>query len=408
MKSIVTLGGKGSRLKEITGDIPKPIFPIQGRSPLQRICEYLYKNKINNCIWLCGYMYESFVLYAEDMRKKYKLDITVLFEEHPMGECGRLRSFKLNEDSDYIFLSGDLIFDIDLDRALNFHRNNQSDLTLFTHTSTHAYDSDCIIENNQRSIYKYDFKTDIQRTKGSFLGNSGIYIFNGKKFNYSISGLNLSEISVFKDIFPVFKSNNYRVMSYNTSEYIHDIGTPKRFESSTNALRNNLPSSKSYKNKQSCLFLDRDGTLIECLEGEYIIDNSQIKLKIDKIIKIAAISTKYNIVEMITNQPSISMGKIKEQDLILLNGHIINMCMEYGLKIDAVRYCPHHPHSGFEGEILELKRTCFCRKPSPGLLLEAIYEKNISACDSLMIGDSYRDEEAAVSLGIEYKDINEL
>ena len=82
--------------------------------------------------------------------------------------------------------------------------------------------------------------------------------------------------------------------------------------------------------------------------------------------------------------------------------------MELGLKIDCVRYCPHHPHDGFQEEIDYLKRSCFCRKPKPGLLLEAIYEKNISIQDSIMIGDSLADKKAAESIGIKFIDVRNL
>ena len=102
------------------------------------------------------------------------------------------------------------------------------------------------------------------------------------------------------------------------------------------------------------------------------------------------------------------MKKIEEQDLIILNGILVNMCLNLGLKIDQIRYCPHHPHSGFSNEISSLKRYCFCRKPKPGLLLEAIYEKNVSTERSLFIGDTWRDKLAAESVGIKYKDITDL
>lgn len=408
MKSIITLGGKGTRLKELTGETPKPLFPILGQSPLERISSFLKKNKILDSIWICGYKSQDFKKYASFIEKKYKLNIEILVENEALGECGKLKEKLLEKKEQYIFLSGDIIFNINLKKAIDFHNYNSSQLTLFTHTSTHAHDSDCIIESPQKNIFDYKLKTDKTHKEGSFLGNSGIYIFNGENFNKAIREINQKQISVFREVFPKFIEMGFRVMSYNTSEYIHDIGTKKRFKNSEEEIKKNILEKKCYDNQQSCLFLDRDGTLIECSEGEYITHKDQIRLKEDKILKLKKIAKDFDTVEIITNQPVVSMKKIKEQDLIILNGILVNMCLRLGLKIDQIRYCPHHPHSGFPNEIKSLKRYCFCRKPKPGLLLEAIYEKNVSTENSLFIGDTWRDKLVAQSVGIKYQDITSL
>ena len=133
-----------------------------------------------------------------------------------------------------------------------------------------------------------------------------------------------------------------------------------------------------------------------------------MNLKVSKIKKLAAISKRFNCVEIITNQSAVSMSKITEEELFILNGILIKDCLDFGLKIDTFRYCPHHPHIGFDDENKTLKRKCFCRKPKPGLFLEAIYEKNISPKNSLMIGDSMADKIAAETAGIPFKDIKSI
>ena len=70
-----------------------------------------------------------------------------------------------------------------------------------------------------------------------------------------------------------------------------------------------------------------------------------------------------------------------------------------GAYIDAIYYCPHHPHKGYEGEVPELKIDCDCRKPKPGLLLKAAKDFNINLEESWMIGDSERDIQAGKNAG---------
>ena len=67
--------------------------------------------------------------------------------------------------------------------------------------------------------------------------------------------------------------------------------------------------------------------------------------------------------------------------------------------LDAIYYCPHHPHKGYEGEIPELKIECDCRKPKPGMLLQAAEDFNIDLGQSWMIGDGENDVLAGKAAG---------
>ena len=70
-----------------------------------------------------------------------------------------------------------------------------------------------------------------------------------------------------------------------------------------------------------------------------------------------------------------------------------------GAYVDAIYICPHHPDKGFVGERPEYKIDCECRKPKPGLLLQAAKDFNIDLSQSIMIGDSDRDVEAGEAAG---------
>ena len=67
--------------------------------------------------------------------------------------------------------------------------------------------------------------------------------------------------------------------------------------------------------------------------------------------------------------------------------------------MDDIFYCPHHPDRGFEGERSEYKMDCECRKPKPGLILQAAKKYNIDLSASWMIGDSESDVQAGINAG---------
>ena len=122
------------------------------------------------------------------------------------------------------------------------------------------------------------------------------------------------------------------------------------------------------------LFLDRDNTLLECLK-KYILNKKDIIFCKERIKKIAEISKEFDFSLIITNQPQISMGLCSWQEVIDINGIVINQCQQWGLPIAGFYVCPHHPHSGFQDEISFLKANCFCRKPSPDFIRGLLHEK---------------------------------
>ena len=77
-----------------------------------------------------------------------------------------------------------------------------------------------------------------------------------------------------------------------------------------------------------------------------------------------------------------------------------------GLKIDSVKYCPHHPHKGFNGEIKSLKINCKCRKPKIGLILQAKKKYNIDLKRSFFVGNSNSDKQCAKKAKIHYLEVN--
>ena len=68
-----------------------------------------------------------------------------------------------------------------------------------------------------------------------------------------------------------------------------------------------------------------------------------------------------------------------------------------GAYLDAIYYCPHHPHKGYAGERPELKIDCDCRKPKPGMLLKAAEDFNIDLSQSWMVGDGENDIKAGIN-----------
>ncbi len=145
---------------------------------------------------------------------------------------------------------------------------------------------------------------------------------------------------------------------------------------------------------QKVLFLDRDGVINKDVSYLYKIEDLQWMPGIFEGLALAQ-AEGYKII-VITNQSGVARGYYTEEDVKRLHDHMQAVCAEKGITIDAFYYCPHHP----EGIVAEYRKACSCRKPEPGLFLQAFTDFAIDREHSVMIGDSKRDVEAAEKVGI--------
>jgi D-glycero-D-manno-heptose 1,7-bisphosphate phosphatase len=144
------------------------------------------------------------------------------------------------------------------------------------------------------------------------------------------------------------------------------------------------------------VFFDRDGVIVELVwdavdgsfEGPNLRNDVQlVPAAADAIRRIRALDYRTVVV---SNQPGAAKGKASHEDLLEAHEHVVRLLAESGVVIDDYRYCLHHP----DAVDPELARACECRKPKPGMLLQAAAALDIDLSRSWMIGDSDADAEA--------------
>jgi D-glycero-D-manno-heptose 1,7-bisphosphate phosphatase len=141
---------------------------------------------------------------------------------------------------------------------------------------------------------------------------------------------------------------------------------------------------------RKALFLDRDGVVN--VEKNYLHKIEDFEL-MDGIIDICrAYQEQEYLIIIVTNQSGISRGFYTEDDFARLSGWMIDHFKSLGISIAHIYHCPHHE---------KIDGACECRKPEPGMFLQAQKEYGIDMKHSVMIGDNERDIEAAISAGVE-------
>jgi histidinol-phosphate phosphatase family protein len=140
------------------------------------------------------------------------------------------------------------------------------------------------------------------------------------------------------------------------------------------------------RNLRPAVFLDKDGTLIE--DVPYNVDPVLVTLSPGAgqgLRRLAALGFRLLVV---SNQPGLAMGRFGEAALHAAWRQLQRLAWDEGVRLEGFYYCPHHPDGG-----------CGCRKPEPGLLLDAAREHDIDLAASWMIGDILNDIEAGRRAG---------
>lgn len=137
------------------------------------------------------------------------------------------------------------------------------------------------------------------------------------------------------------------------------------------------------------LFLDRDGVVN--IEKNYLHKIEDFEL-MDGIVEVCrAYQEQGYLILIVTNQSGISRGYYTEDDFAHLSRWMVGHFKELGITITHIYHCPHHEN---------IDGICECRKPEPGMFLEAQREYDLNMAESVMIGDNERDIEAAMRAGV--------
>ncbi len=145
------------------------------------------------------------------------------------------------------------------------------------------------------------------------------------------------------------------------------------------------------------VFLDRDGVInqdsgyVSCVDDFHFIDGTIEALQILK--------KKGYCLVVVTNQSGIARGYFTEEQFMSLTEWMDWSLADRDVDLDGIYFCPHHPTAG----VGEYRQECNCRKPAPGMLLDAAKDLKIDLANSYMVGDKAGDLQAAKAAGVGHK-----
>lgn len=390
--AVIQAGGKGTRMVTLTRDeIPKPMLFLNGKPMMQWQIENIREYGISEFIIIIGHLGEKIEEYFGD-GEKFGVHIQYIKETEPLGSAGALYCLREKDISaNFLLIFGDVMFDIDWNRMIDFHELKQGMATLLVHPNSHPYDSDILMLDSEQHVIGIDSKKNERKYWYENCVNSGIYILSAN----ILHGIKvLKKMDLEQDILkPLMKQK--QVYGYRTSEYVKDVGTVPRFQMALEEQKKGIWKQKNLQNKQKCVFLDRDGTInkfcgLLSREEQFILEKGVAEA-------ICLLNKSGYLVIVVTNQPVVARGMCEIEEINRIHKKMQVLLGQQGAYLDDIVFCPHHPDKGFPEENSAYKILCNCRKPATGMVDVMIERHNIDRNASYMVGDSTIDIQTGIN-----------
>lgn len=390
---VILAGGLGTRLSRVNQKTPKALTKILGEPILENQIKKIAEANIDEVILLVGHMSEKIQEHFGN-GSDYGLSIKYVVEESQLGTAGALINALPELDEKFLVIYGDIFFDFSINDFYNFHYNNSSEVSLVIHPNDHPFDSDLVLIGDNNKVLDILASPHPEELYYRNLVNAAAYIFNKSALEQE----SVYKSDIAKDLIPKLLNNGVDIYGYNTIEYLKDMGTPERLKKLVDEIKSKKVLRRTRDFKKRAIFLDRDGVInydvghLKNLQDFKLIDGAAEGIRI--------FNEMGYLVIVVTNQPVIARGELSFEGLKEIHNKMETLLGKKHAFIDDLFFCPHHPDSGYEGEVQSLKIQCKCRKPNTGMIDEAITKYKIDIKNSWLIGDHHRDIQAGNSSGL--------
>ena len=364
MKAVILAGGRGERIRPISDTLPKALVPIDGKPILAHQLEQLERVGAREIFILTGYLAKSIASYCGKLKTNMKIHCI----ESTPGATPAQRILKsqidIGDEFLLIYCDNFILSDSDIVSVLQ----NNAEITFLVQSRDVG---NIKLNSNQQAFYTSDERSSDY--KAVELGNISV---KTKRF--------MEILKKTQDLPKTLEklSNELACSAIISNSPINSIS--------------NLKTYTSNLRRRRIFLLDRDGILVEKMpHRKYLSNLTDYKPIYENWTALKEVSNLGVDFLIATNQPGVATGEVSEDFLSEFHVRLVSELLDFGINVLAIYICKHH-----------WSENCNCRKPKPGMLLEAIEQFEISAESTLYIGDETKDSIAASAAGIDYVIIN--
>lgn len=224
MKAMILAGGKGTRLRPITCELPKPMVPVVNTPIMEHIILFLRKNNIKDIGVTLMYMSQKIKNYFGD-GSSWGVHLTYFTEDTPRGTAGSILRAASWLDDTFVVLCGDCISDIDLEEAIRSHRLNGAIATLVLVKSDNPIDYGIVGTDSNGCITGFLEKPSRSQVFTNTV-NTGIYILEPEVFKYIEPDL---PFDFSRQLFPKLLKSGHPLFGHTSPKYWSDVGSLKSY-----------------------------------------------------------------------------------------------------------------------------------------------------------------------------------
>lgn len=259
--AVILVGGRGTRLRPLTINTPKPMLPTAGHPFLKHLLARIKAAGINHVVLGTSFKAEVFEEYFGD-GSELGLEIEYVVEDKPLGTGGGIRNVfdKLRHDTAVVF-NGDVLSGADLGDILDTHREKEADLTMHLVRVANPRAFGCVPTDGEGRVEAFLEKTEDPPTDQI---NAGCYVFKKELIESIPAG---RVVSVERETFPQLLEEGKRVFGHVDTSYWRDMGTPEDFVRGSGDLVRGIAHSPLLEGKTGEALVDssagvRDGVIL--------------------------------------------------------------------------------------------------------------------------------------------------
>jgi D-glycero-D-manno-heptose 1,7-bisphosphate phosphatase len=388
--AVILAGGRGTR--SANPDQAKIAQEIGGESLMTWHVHLLSGSEISEALVVAGHLGDQVQVLCDTFDSP-DVRVRVIREGEQRGTMAALRLAADETVSDeFLVILGDILMSFPVDDFLEAWRISGAAVAVAVHPSTHPEDSDAAFPTSESHVLVAPKSAPRDRIPN--MSSAGLF---------AITRAALARYAGFRDIgsgvLPVAAADG-DLFAYVSSHYFKDTGTPQRLAAARADYSSLAFARRGQRGPRPAVFLDRDGVINPALPEVY--DPGEYELLPGVAEAIRSANTAGIPVFVVTNQPGIAKGLMTFDTNLAIRARMDRLLGADGAFVDDYAFCPHHPDRGFDGEVIELKINCTCRKPRPGMLLSLAKRHGIDLTRSAMVGDTDRDEGAALAAGVTF------
>ncbi|NLM40202.1 MAG: NTP transferase domain-containing protein [Firmicutes bacterium] len=219
MKAVIMAGGEGTRLRPLTCGVPKPMVPILNKPMMEHILNLLRSHGIREIASTLWYLPKDVTDYFGD-GSEFGVTMEYFVEEEPLGTAGSVKNAEDFLDETFIVVSGDSLTDIDLTRAVEFHRSKNAVATIVLTRVSNPLSYGIVITNEDGRIQQFLEKPSWSEVFSDTV-NTGIYVLEPEVLQLFGRGENFD---FSRDLFPKLLKQKAPLYGYVADGYWSDVG----------------------------------------------------------------------------------------------------------------------------------------------------------------------------------------